>query len=259
MDENAMSNILGALINKDNNGEWGNGSGIWVIFFLFMLMMFWGGNWGNRNQTTPQQNIATQADVFGATAFQNQSDAIRETNQGITNLGYNVLTQSNTVNQNVSQQGFDIQSAICKGNNNLQMAVLGAGNNLQQAINAQSNSIIQGITNTGNNLMMGMVTGNNNILETINNNRFEMSRNTCEIRENSTANTQKILDKLCALEADAQAQRINELQTQNQALQLQINNSNQTQNIIGAIRPYPIPSYTVSSPYGIVTTGVALS
>ena len=75
----------------------------------------------------------------------------------------------------------------------------------------------------------------------------------------NTANTQKILDKMCAQELD-------QLRSQNLSLQNQVNmlnlsasqtaqtaqliadNTAQTQYIVNRVAPYPIPAYTVANP-----------
>ena len=75
----------------------------------------------------------------------------------------------------------------------------------------------------------------------------------------STADTQRILDKMCQ-------QEIDNLKAQNIALQNQVNlqalaasqtaqtaqlvadNTAQTQYIVNRVAPYPIPSYTVANP-----------
>ena len=75
----------------------------------------------------------------------------------------------------------------------------------------------------------------------------------------NTANTQRILDKMCQ-------QEIDQLKAQNIALQNQVNmqnlaasqaqqtaaliadNTAQTQYIVNRVAPYPIPSYTVANP-----------
>ena len=75
----------------------------------------------------------------------------------------------------------------------------------------------------------------------------------------NTANTQKILDRMCQQELDA-------LKSQNVALQNQVNmlnlsasqtaqtaaliadNTAQTQYIVNRVAPYPIPAYTVANP-----------
>jgi hypothetical protein len=42
---------------------------------------------------------------------------------------------------------------------------------------------------------------------------------------------------------------INALQSELQAARNQIDNASQTQALVNALKPYPIPSYTVGSPY----------
>ena len=61
------------------------------------------------------------------------------------------------------------------------------------------------------------------------------------------ANTQKILDKLCADEtARLRAELLEAKNAQS--------NSIQTQYLISQLRPYPVPSWEVSSPYVSVNT-----
>ena len=64
----------------------------------------------------------------------------------------------------------------------------------------------------------------------------------CDLKAEGLANTQKILDKLCDNE-------INQLRTDLQSAQLQISQLSQTANITNTLRPYPQPSYIVTSPY----------
>ena len=65
----------------------------------------------------------------------------------------------------------------------------------------------------------------------------------------NTANTQKILDRLCQMESNAKDNTIAQLRTDLQAAQLTLGNNAQTQALIGALKPYPQPAYVVSSPY----------
>lgn len=71
-------------------------------------------------------------------------------------------------------------------------------------------------------------------------------QNTASIIAASTANTQKILDKLCADETARLRQELTEAR-------LSQSNSLQSQYLISQLRPYPTPSYTVSSPYESIT------
>ena len=228
MDESVLGNAVGALINNRGNGSgFGEGGGlIWLIAILFMFGA-WGGNgFGGRGGS----NVATTSDVFGSAAWQNTQDAVsgvesavRDVNQNVTSLGYNALAQSGEISRNIIREGADTRLQICqnKGEITNGLAALGYAVN-----NGQQNSE-----------------------RAIDQVRFDNAQQTCSITTNDTANTQKILDKLCTMEANAQQARINELESEKQALALRLGQSEQTAQIIGTLRPYPIPAYPTVSPY----------
>lgn len=95
----------------------------------------------------------------------------------------------------------------------------------------QTTLITQWFCNTNSNIEKAILAG---------------QQNTASIIAASTANTQKILDKLCA---DETARLRSELSDARNS----ISNSVQTQYLISQLRPYPTPSYTVSSPYESIT------
>ena len=72
--------------------------------------------------------------------------------------------------------------------------------------------------------------------------QYQLNECCCNLRAEGLANTQKILDKMCENE-------INQLRTDLQSAQLQISQLSQTANITNTLRPFPSPSYIVSSPY----------
>lgn len=72
--------------------------------------------------------------------------------------------------------------------------------------------------------------------------QYQLNECCCNLRAEGLANTQKILDKMCENE-------INQLRTDLQSAQLQISQLSQTANITNTLRPFPTPSYIVSSPY----------
>lgn len=101
----------------------------------------------------------------------------------------------------------------------------------QQNLWNQTTLITQWFCNTNNNIERAILAG---------------QQNTAAIIASSTANTQKILDKLCADEtARLRAELVEVRNSQS--------NSLQTQYLISQLRPYPTPSYTVSSPYESIT------
>lgn len=79
---------------------------------------------------------------------------------------------------------------------------------------------------------------NNNIEKAI----LAWQQNTASIIASSTANVQRVLDKLCEQETDR-------LRTALAEARVIANNTKQTADIINAIRPFPQASYIVSSPY----------
>lgn len=102
----------------------------------------------------------------------------------------------------------------------------------QQNLANQTNLITQGFCNTNNNIEKAILAG---------------QQNTASIIAASTANTQKILDKLCNDEtARLRAELLEAKNSQS--------NSLQTQYLISQLRPYPVPSWEVSSPYVSVNT-----
>lgn len=102
----------------------------------------------------------------------------------------------------------------------------------QQNLANQTTLITQWFCNTNNNIEKAILAG---------------QQNTASIIAASTANTQKILDKLCADEtARLRAELLEAKNAQS--------NSIQTQYLISQLRPYPVPSWEVSSPYVSVNT-----
>ena len=70
----------------------------------------------------------------------------------------------------------------------------------------------------------------------------QMAQCCCDLRAEGLANTQKIVD---LIQQDKIDQLRDQVYTTNQAL----NNTNLANTIINSVRPFPTPSYIVSSPY----------
>lgn len=79
--------------------------------------------------------------------------------------------------------------------------------------------------------------------------KYEAAQNTCAITTNATANTQKILDKLCSMEMSAKDNEIAGLRVALAQANGQLSQQAQTANLIAQLRPTPQPSYIVNSPY----------
>lgn len=97
----------------------------------------------------------------------------------------------------------------------------------QQALANQTTLITQWFCNTNSNIEKAILAG---------------QQNTAAIIASGTANTQKILDMMCANE-------ITQLRTDLAEAKLEANNAAQTTQLINRLAPYPTPSWIVSSPY----------
>lgn len=97
----------------------------------------------------------------------------------------------------------------------------------QQNLANQTNLITQWFCNTNNNIEKAILAG---------------QQNTASIIAASTAGVQKILDKMC----EQETQR---LRTELAEARVIANNTQQTADIVNAIRPFPQSAYIVSSPY----------
>jgi len=87
-------------------------------------------------------------------------------------------------------------------------------------------------------ITQGFCNVNSNIEKAI----LQWQQNTAAIIASGTANTQKILDMMCANE-------ITQLRTDLAEAKLEANNAAQSTYLLSKLAPYPTPSWIVSSPY----------
>lgn len=96
----------------------------------------------------------------------------------------------------------------------------------------------QNLANQSQLISTGFCSVNKSIGDSI----YEAQKNTCEIIQNSNANTQKILDMMCN-------NTITQLRTDLAEAKLESNNAAQTATLLARLQPTPSPAYIVSSPY----------
>lgn len=97
----------------------------------------------------------------------------------------------------------------------------------QQQLANQTTLITQGFCNTNSNIERAIQAG---------------QQNTCQIMQNCTANTQKILDMLC----NQETQR---LRTELAEAKVIAQNNAQTTELLSKLSPTPVPAYLTYSPY----------
>lgn len=204
---------------------WGGGAGcfMWIIL-LFALM---GGNgWNNRDT-----NVARIQDVYASNDNQTLNANVRDLSDKMFRLGNGISDATFALNNSITNIGRD----IANGTYVIDKAVTDTRYVLGNAINDGRFATQYGFAEMGRN---------------IDGVRYDGAMNTCKITTNATENTQKILDKLNNMEFNAMKAE-NENLRMALAKEHNINvNYAQTRDIVGAVRPFPVPTFLVGNPYG---------
>lgn len=230
--------------NRNNDGMWGDGA--WWIVIL--LIFGWGNNgWGGFGGNG---NGAGYTDAAIQRGFDNQ--AVISKLDGISNglcdgfyaMNNSMLTGFNGINTNIMQTGYGIQQAV----NADTVANMQNTNALQSQIAnccCETREAIQGVN-------YNMATNTCALQNT-------MCNNTRDIIDSQQAGTRAILDfltndKIATLTAENNDLRRAASQDRQNAL-LTTTMAAQTNQIIDAVRPTPVPSFPASNLYGYAYNG----
>lgn len=179
------------------------------MWFWIVILLFFCGNGWNRNN-----GLETDID----TRFLERD--IFSTNQNVSNTACqtqrDVLENRYALGSQIQENRFNCSQNACATQ--------------KEILQSRYDNALQ--TNTLQSQM------SNNALQS----QMQLAQCCCDLKAEGLANTQKILDKMCENE-------INQLRTDLQSAQLQISQLSQTANITNTLRPFPVPSYTVTSPY----------
>ena len=231
----SLADIAAVTGNRNNDG-WGDGGGWWFIIVLFALFG-WGGfgnGWGGNGS-----NSSYYTDSALQRGFDNQ--AVISKLDGITNglcdgfyaVNNSMLTGFNGINTNIMQTGYGIQQAI----------------NADTVANMQNTNALQAqIANCCCENREGQAQI-----------RYDMATQACQTRQAIADSTRSILDYLCqdkiaTLTAENNDLRRAASQDRQNAL-LTTAMSAQTNQIIDAVRPTPVPAYPASNLYGYAGCG----
>lgn len=238
--------LVANIDGNGNNGGWADGGWLWIIV-VFALLFGWGnggfGGFGGNNGGGYVATAATQADIqrgFDNSAVISKLDGISNgLCDGFYAMNNSMLTGFNGINTNIMQTGYGIQQAI----NADTVANMQNTNALQaQLANCccETREAIQGVN-------YNMATNTCALQNTMNN-------NTRDIIDSQQAGTRAILDfltndKIATLQAENNDLRRAASQDRQNAL-LTSAMSAQTNQIIDAVRPTPVPSFPASNLYG---------
>ena len=233
----SLADIAAVTGGNRNDGAWGDG-GWWVLIILFALFGGWGGyGFGGNGSGGYTATAATQADI--QRGFDNS--AVISKLDGITN-------------------------GLCDGFYAVNNGMLTGFNTIQQAINADT---VAGMQNA-NAIQSQLANCCCETREAIQGVNFNMAQNTCalqntmnnntrDIIDSQNAGTRAILDYLCqdkiaTLQAENNDLRRAASQDRQNAL-LTTAMTAQTNQIINAVNPSPIPAYQVPNPNTYIPYG----
>ena len=235
---NCPSVPIVANLDGNNGNNWNDGSWLWFLIVVFAIFGGWGNGFGGFGGGT---NGGVGSEI--QRGFDNQ--AVISKLDGISNglcdgfyaMNNSMLTGFNGINTNIMQTGYGIQQAV----NADTVANMQNTNALQSQLAnccCETREAIQGVN-------YNMATNACALQNTMNN-------NTRDIIDSQQAGTRAILDfltndKIATLQAENNDLRRAASQDRQNAL-LTTAMSAQTNQIINAVNPAPIPAYTVPNP-----------
>lgn len=235
---NCPSVPIVANLDGNNGNNWNDGSWLWFLIVVFAIFGGWGNGFGGFGGGT---NGGVGSEI--QRGFDNQ--AVISKLDGISNglcdgfyaMNNSMLTGFNGINTNIMQTGYGIQQAV----NADTVANMQNTNALQSQLAnccCETREAIQGVN-------YNMATNTCALQNTMNN-------NTRDIIDSQQAGTRAILDfltndKIATLTAENNDLRRAASQDRQNAL-LTTAMATQTNQIINAVNPAPIPAYTVPNP-----------
>lgn len=237
---NCPSVPIVANLDGNNGNNWNDGSWLWFLIVVFAIFGGWGNGFGGFGGGT---NGGVGSEI--QRGFDNQ--AVISKLDGISNglcdgfyaMNNSMLTGFNGINTNIMQTGYGIQQAV----NADTVANMQNTNALQSQLAnccCETREAIQGIN-------YNLATNTCALQNTMNN-------NTRDIIDSQQAGTRAILDfltndKIATLQAENNDLRRAASQDRQNAL-LTTTMAAQTNQIIDAVRPTPVPSFPASNLYG---------
>ena len=238
--------VIPATGGYGNDGAFTDGGWLWIIV-VFALLFGWGNNgfggFGGNNGGGYVATAATQADI--QRGFDNQ--AVISKLDGITNglcdgfyaVNNGMLTGFNGINTNILQTGFGIQQAI----NADTVSGMQNTNAIQSTLANMAAQNASCCCETQRQIERGFADTN-----------YNMATQACQTRQAIADSTRSILDYLCqdkiaTLQAENNDLRRAASQDKQNAL-LTTAMTAQTNQIIDAVRPTPVPAFPASNLYG---------
>lgn len=212
---------------------------VWLIILIALMGGGFGG-WNNRDT-----NVARIQDVYASNDNQSLNGNIRDLNNGLFRLGNGIADATFALNNSVMNGFNSTQRDIMQGNCMLDKSIAQGTYVIDKAI-TDNRYVLGNAINDGRFAMQG---GFNGVERNVDAVRYDGAMNTCKITTNATENTQRILDKLNAMEFNAQKAENENLRQALAQANLTVSQFAQNQYLVNAIAPNPKPAYVVPSPF----------
>ena len=238
--------LSAALMNGGMNGQWNNPF-IYLVWMMFAQRM-WGNGWDNNGQNAQNIELQNQIQSLRSQISDNQNsglvmDAVKGNACAINQLASNLNCDFNALNgaicdvrQGIStlsgQVGYSAErviNAINLGDMNLVQQLKDCCCQTQQNIIKMGYDNQLGQKDIQNAMQQGFSYTNTGLERAASNIGFQMSQMACDLKQNSNANTQRIVDTL--------NNHWNEdLQLRLNRAELELSQQRQNQTIIAALR-----------------------
>jgi hypothetical protein len=234
---NCPSVPIVANLDGNNGNNWNDGSWLWFLIVVFAIFGGWGNGFGGFGGTNGGVGSEIQRGFDNSAVISKLDGISNGLCDGFYAMNNSMLTGFNGINTNIMQTGYGIQQAV----NADTVANMQNTNALQSQLAnccCETREAIQGVNyNMATNTCALQNTMNNNIRDII---------------DSQQAGFRSILDYLCqdkiaTLTAENNDLRRAASQDRQNAL-LTAAMSTQTNQIINAVNPAPIPAYTVPNP-----------
>lgn len=229
---NSSTPSLSDIAAVTNGGGLADGGWIWLII-IFVLLFGWGGNgFANGSSNSGAADNYVLASDFASlerqisSGFEANRQQVTSVANGISSLGYDQLNQMNGINTNI----------------------LTSTNTLQNQLSASCCENKSAIADLNYNLATSNCATNNNINQAMQ-----------QIMQNDNANYRALHDEIVSNKIEQKDAQIAAMNQQINALQLTASQSAQNQYLISALRPSPVPAYTVANPYYYGSYGTTIS
>lgn len=230
--------IIPVMEVNGGNGNNGGNNGGWGDDFAWIIILFLIFGWGNRGFGNGFGGGSGAADGYIlATDMAQLDNKIDRVNQGLCDGFYTT-----------AQQIYGIQNTLCQGFNGLNVAYLQGNYNLSSQLADCCCGLKTQLSDCCCRIERGIDGINyNNALQT-NALQQTLCNNTRDIIENQNANYRAIHEELVANKLEAKNDRIAELTSQVNKLQLAASQERQSNYLLSELKPCPSAAYIVPNP-----------